>query len=122
MIQPFIPPVVAGRPWQDYPTETIARERRFFSFEPGARWHGFDGYASEQYFVDPCKLLLTTPGIDAESGEYTGFGIPATILAHYLRENGIVPEKCDLNSNPVPAHPGRECGKNGPPGGDAGAV
>ncbi|PQO59230.1 hypothetical protein C5706_28475, partial [Klebsiella pneumoniae] len=26
------------------------------------------------------------------------FGIPATILAHYLRENGIVPEKCDLNS------------------------
>jgi ornithine decarboxylase len=98
MIQPFIPPVVAGRPWQDYPTETIARERRFFSFEPGARWHGFDGYASEQYFVDPCKLLLTTPGIDAESGEYTGFGIPATILAHYLRENGIVPEKCDLNS------------------------
>lgn len=43
-------------------------------------------------------MLLTTPGIDAESGEYTGFGIPATILAHYLRENGIVPEKCDLNS------------------------
>ncbi len=34
MIQPFIPPAVAGRPWQDYPTETIARERRFFSFEP----------------------------------------------------------------------------------------
>jgi ornithine decarboxylase len=30
--------------------------------------------------------------------EYTEFGIPATILAHYLRENGIVPEKCDLNS------------------------
>jgi hypothetical protein len=33
MIQPFIPPVVAGRPWQDHPTEAIARERRFFSFE-----------------------------------------------------------------------------------------
>jgi ornithine decarboxylase (EC 4.1.1.17) len=49
-------------------------------------------------FVDPCKLLLTTPGIDAETGEYADFGIPATILAHFLRENGIVPEKCDLNS------------------------
>ncbi len=98
MIQPFIPPTVAGRPWQDHPTEAIARERRFFSFEPGARWHGFEGYADDQYFVDPCKLLLTTPGIDAESGEYSEFGIPATILAHYLRENGIVPEKCDLNS------------------------
>ncbi|WP_161622905.1 ornithine decarboxylase [Enterobacter roggenkampii] len=98
MIKPFIPPVVAGRPWQDHPTHAIASELRFFSFEPGAKWHGFEGYAHEQYFVDPCKLLLTTPGIDAETGEYTDFGIPATILAHYLRENGIVPEKCDLNS------------------------
>ena len=98
MIKPFIPPVVAGRPWQDHPTQAIASERRFFSFEPGAKWHGFEGYARDQYFVDPCKLLLTTPGIDAETGEYTDFGIPATILAHYLRENGIVPEKCDLNS------------------------
>ena len=98
MIKPFIPPVVAGRPWQDHPTLAIASERRFFSFEPGAKWHGFEGYAREQYSVDPCKLLLTTPGIDAETGHYTDFGIPATILAHYLRENGIVPEKCDLNS------------------------
>ncbi|HFK5721065.1 TPA: ornithine decarboxylase [Enterobacter asburiae] len=98
MIKPFIPPVVAGRPWQDHPTHAIASELRFFSFEPGAKWHGFEGYAREQYFVDPCKLLLTTPGIDAETGKYTDFGIPATILAHYLRENGIVPEKCDLNS------------------------
>ncbi|TLU65414.1 ornithine decarboxylase [Enterobacter sp. MF024] len=98
MIKPFIPPVVAGRPWQDHPTHAIASELRFFSFEPGAKWHGFEGYADQQYFVDPCKLLLTTPGIDAESGEYTDFGIPATILAHYLREKGIVPEKCDLNS------------------------
>lgn len=98
MIKPFIPPVVAGRPWQDHPTHAIASELRFFSFEPGAKWHGFEGYAEEQYFVDPCKLLLTTLGIDAESGEYTDFGIPATILAHYLREKGIVPEKCDLNS------------------------
>ncbi len=98
MIKPFIPPVVAGRPWQDHPTHAIASELRFFSFEPGAKWHGFEGYAEKQYFVDPCKLLLTTPGIDAESGEYTDFGIPATILAHYLREKGIVPEKCDLNS------------------------
>ena len=98
MIKPFIPPVVAGRPWQDHPTQAIASERRFFSFEPGAKWHGFEGYAREQYFVDPCKRLLTTPGIDAETGHYTDFGIPATILAHYLRENGIVPEKCDLNS------------------------
>ncbi|HCC0889131.1 TPA: ornithine decarboxylase [Salmonella enterica] len=98
MIRPFIPPVVDGKPWQAYSTATLAGERRFFSFEPQEKWHGFEGYADDQYFVDPCKLLLTTPGIDADSGRYTNFGIPATILAHYLRENGIVPEKCDLNS------------------------
>ena len=98
MIKPFIPPVIAGRAWQDYPTETIAQDRGFFSFEPGASWHGFEGYAENEYFVDPCKLLLTTPGISSENGTYTDFGIPAAILAHYLRENGIVPEKSDLNS------------------------
>jgi len=98
MILPFVPERVAGQRWQDAPTETIARDLRYFSFEPQEKWHGFAGYARDQYRVDPCKLLLTTPGIDAASGEYSDFGIPATILANYLRENGIVPEKCDLNS------------------------
>jgi len=98
MILPFVPERVAGARWQDAPTETIARDLRYFSFEPQEKWHGFAGYARDQYRVDPCKLLLTTPGIDAVSGEYSEFGIPATILANYLRENGIVPEKCDLNS------------------------
>jgi ornithine decarboxylase len=98
MILPFVPPVVAGKRWQDHETNEMANDVRFFDFVPGERWHAFEGYAEKQYFVDPCKLLLTTPGIDASSGQYTQFGIPATILANYLRENGIVPEKCDLNS------------------------
>ena len=98
MIKPFLPETVAGKAWQNAPTEAIAADMRYFSFEPGAKWHGFAGYDKGQYLIDPCKLLLTTPGIDAASGEYARFGIPATILANYLRENGIVPEKCDLNS------------------------
>ena len=98
MIRPFLPDSVDGAPWQAAPTEAIAGDARYFSFAPGAEWHGFAGYARDQYLIDPCKLLLTTPGIDAASGNYADFGIPATILAHYLRENGIVPEKCDLNS------------------------
>ena len=98
MIKPFIPDEVDGRPWQDAPTGEIAADSRYFSFAPRAAWHGFTGYEKDQYLIDPCKLLLTTPGIDAASGEYADFGIPATILANYLRENGVVPEKCDLNS------------------------
>lgn len=40
--------------------------------------------------------MLTTPGINVETGEYEDFGVPATILANYLRENGIIPEKMTL--------------------------
>lgn len=98
LIRPFVPERVDGVPWQDAPTSEIARRREFFAFEPGERWHGFNGYAKDQYFVDPNKLLLTTPGIDVATEQYEDFGIPATILANYLRENGVVPEKCDLNS------------------------
>ncbi len=97
-IKPFIPSMIEGRPWQDYQTEQMADDLRFFEFEPGQKWHSFDGYEKGQYFIDPCKFLLTTPGIDAETGKYTEFGIPATILANFLRENNIIPEKCDLNS------------------------
>ncbi|UJR53406.1 ornithine decarboxylase [Dickeya zeae] len=98
LIKPFVPPMVGGKRWQDHDTNVMAQDVRFFNFEPGDNWHAFEGYAQQQYFVDPCKLLLTTPGIDAATGAYTPFGIPATILANYLREHGIIPEKCDLNS------------------------
>lgn len=97
-IRPFIPATVDGKPWQGFPTETIANDKAFFAFDPKADWHKFEGYGDHQYFVDPCKLLLTTAGIDPETGEYSDFGIPATLLANFLRENGVVPEKCDLNS------------------------
>ena len=33
-----------------------------------------------------------------KTGEYEDFGIHANILANYLRENRIIPEKCDLNT------------------------
>ena len=98
LLKPFIPPVVNGKPWQDYPTEEIANNIEFFKFYPGEKWHSFEGYGENQYFVDPNKFMLTTPGINVETGEYEEFGIPATILANYLRDHRVVPEKNDLNS------------------------
>ncbi len=98
MVKPFVPDTIDGKPWADHPTEIMANDIRFFRFSPNERWHAFPGYAENQYFVDPCKFMLTTPGINVESGEYEKFGVPATILANYLRDNGVVPEKCDLNS------------------------
>lgn len=97
-IKPFIPSKVRGSDWKSYPTDLIAQDLEFFKFVPGQKWHSFEGYGENQYFVDPCKFMLTTPGIDVETGEYETFGVPATILANYLRDNGIIPEKNDLNS------------------------
>lgn len=98
LLKPFIPPVVDGKLWQDYPTEEIANNIEFFKFYPDEKWHSFEGYGENQYFVDPNKFMLTTPGINVETGEYEEFGIPATILANYLRDHRVVPEKNDLNS------------------------
>lgn len=93
-ILPFVP----QKRWKEASVDQIVNDLSFFEFIPGEKWHSFDNYGEGQYFVDPCKLLLTTPGIDTETGEYADFGVPATILANFLRENQIIPEKCDLNS------------------------
>ncbi|CRK80398.1 ornithine decarboxylase [Neobacillus massiliamazoniensis] len=98
MIRPFLPPIVHGKAWQEAPSEEIAKDVDYWRFNPEENWHGFDGYSKNQYFVDPNKFLLTTPGINTETDSYEDFGIPAIILANYLREHGIIPEKSDLNA------------------------
>jgi len=96
-IRPLVPPVVHGKKWEEGNTDQMANDMDYWAFEPGAKWHGFDGYGKGQYFIDPMKLQFVTAGIDVEKGGYEKFGIPGNILANYLRENGVVPEKCDLN-------------------------
>ena len=97
-LRPLVPPVVNGKKWEDGDTAEMAQDVKYFAFEPGAKWHSFEGYGAGQYFIDPCKFQLITPGINVETGEYEDFGIHANILANYLREHGIIPEKCDLNT------------------------
>lgn len=96
-LKPFLPDIVGNRKWENADTAQIAADRRFWAFSPKAGWHGFKGYGENQYFLDPMKLMLITPGIDIPTGTYEDFGIPGTIVAEYLRENKIIPEKCDLN-------------------------
>jgi ornithine decarboxylase len=106
---PFIPDVVTIRGskhtedrtdvrWEELPTEVIKREQQCWRFSPESTWHGYSGYSDGYTMVDPNKLTLLTPGIDRKSGKYASFGIPATVVANYLREQRVVPEKCDLNS------------------------
>lgn len=96
-LRPIVPPVVHNKKWEEGDTEVIADDISYFALEPGGKWHSFQGYSKGQYFIDPLKLQLMTPGINMETGEYEDFGIPGIIVADYLRDNGIIPEKCDLN-------------------------
>jgi len=106
---PFVPDVVTIRnskftcdatdtPWEDLPTEVLKREQQCWSFSPTSKWHGYPGGAEGYAMVDPNKLTLLTPGIDRRTGAYLDFGVPATVVANYLRDQHIVNEKCDLNS------------------------
>jgi ornithine decarboxylase len=106
---PFVPDVVTIRgskftadatnvPWESLPTDVLKREQQCWNFHPEARWHGYAGYSEEYAMVDPNKLMLVTPGIDRKTGDYLDYGVPATVVANYLREQRVVPEKCDLNS------------------------
>lgn len=97
-LRPLVPPIVHGKKWEEGNTQEMANDVSYFAFEPNAKWHSFNGYGEGQYFIDPCKFQLITPGINVETGAYEDFGIHANILANYLRENRIIPEKCDLNT------------------------
>jgi hypothetical protein len=50
---------------------------------------------------------------DRATGEYDRFGIPAPVVAQFLRENRVVPEKNDLNSLLFLLTPGVESSKAG---------
>jgi ornithine decarboxylase len=89
---------VIDEPWENLPTEVIKREQQCWNFHPESAWHGYSGYGAGYAMADPNKLALLTPGINRKTGEYLEFGVPATVVANYLREQRVVPEKCDLNS------------------------
>jgi ornithine decarboxylase len=106
---PFVPDVVTIHgskaaadvtdvAWEDLPTEVLKIEQQCWTFAPDRAWHGYAGYTDGYAMVDPNKLTLITPGIDRRTGDYLPFGVPATVLANFLREQHVVPEKCDLNS------------------------
>lgn len=121
---PFVPDVVTLRgsehhedvvdvPWQDIPTEVLLKEKQCWEMRKGASWHGYQHIEDGYIMVDPCKLELVTPGFDRQTGAYLDWGIPASVLAQFMRERGIVPEKNDLNTILFLVTPGIETSKAG---------
>ena len=106
---PFVPQRVSIRdaalegathevPWEHVSTDLLARDPRFWALAPGESWHGFTSLEQGFAMTDPAKLTLLTPGFDRATGAYEAHGVPAPVVAQYLRENRVVAEKFDLNS------------------------
>ena len=99
--------------WESVATDQLARHAQFWELAPGAAWHGFTHVEKGFAITDPCKLTLLTPGFNRKTGAYEAHGVPAPIVAQYLRENRVVPEKNDLNSLLFLLTPGVESSKAG---------
>jgi arginine/lysine/ornithine decarboxylase len=99
--------------WENVSTDQLATNPAFWQLAPDASWHGFPDMAPGFAMTDPNKLIVLTPGFDRATGKYADHGIPAPVVAQYLRENRIVPEKNDLNSLLFLLTPGVEASKAG---------
>jgi ornithine decarboxylase len=114
---PFVPDIVqvqgCAERWEDIPTDELASDARYWELVPGEKWHGFSHLKTGYVMTDPNKLTLLTPGFDRATGDYAAHGISAAIVAEFLREQRIVPEKNDLNSILFLLTPGLESSKAG---------
>ncbi|MGY0159891.1 lysine decarboxylase CadA [Edwardsiella tarda] len=67
-------------------------EAKCWNLDPKESWHGFKDIDENHMFLDPIKVTLLTPGMK-EDGTMADTGIPASIVAKYLDEHGIIVEK-----------------------------
>ncbi|HEY1029525.1 MAG TPA: Orn/Lys/Arg decarboxylase N-terminal domain-containing protein [Pseudomonas sp.] len=65
--------------------------------QPDADWHGFGEVASDYVLLDPIKVTLVMPGLNA-AGKLEQQGIPAAVVSKFLWERGLVVEKTGLYS------------------------
>ncbi len=110
-LRPFVPETVDGLPWESWDTAKIATDLRFFHFVPGENWHAFEGYAEHQYFIDPCKLLLTTPVLTPAPGSMTTSACPPLSSPTSCVKTASCRKKCDLNSILFLLTPAEDMGK-----------
>ncbi|GIC78388.1 lysine decarboxylase [Moritella sp. F3] len=73
--------------WQPEDIETT----ECWNLDPQDTWHGFKDIDADHMYLDPIKVTLLTPGMD---GDYLAeTGIPASLVAKFLDERGVVVEK-----------------------------
>ncbi|OLS63281.1 Orn/Lys/Arg family decarboxylase [Pseudomonas putida] len=84
--------------WQPPRVEGIHRvATEDWLLEPQAHWHGFGDVSEDYVLLDPIKVTLVMPGLDA-GGSLDRHGIPAAVVSKFLWERGLVVEKTGLYS------------------------
>jgi len=63
--------------------------------QPQAEWHGFGDVSDDYVLLDPIKVTLVMPGLNA-GGALSEHGIPAAVVSKFLWERGLVVEKTGL--------------------------
>ena len=100
--------------WESVATDQLARHAQYWELAPGAAWHGFTQVEEGFAITDPVQAHLAHARASiARPAPMRRMAIPAPIVAQYLRENRVVPEKNDLNSLLFLLTPGVESSKAG---------
>ncbi len=71
--------------FEDAPDSLLSQSSQCWTLKQGEAWHGFrdEDIADDYVLLDPTKVTILTPGIDAQ-GNMGDWGIPATILTAFL--------------------------------------
>ncbi|PKH05893.1 lysine decarboxylase [Moritella sp. Urea-trap-13] len=73
--------------WQPEDIETT----ECWNLDPKDTWHGFKDIDTDHMYLDPIKVTLLTPGMAGDN--LADSGIPASLVAKFLDERGVVVEK-----------------------------
>ena len=71
--------------FEDAPDSLLSQSASCWALKPGEEWHGFsDADIADDYcLLDPTKVTILTPGINAK-GQFADSGIPAAIVTAFL--------------------------------------
>ncbi|GAB2818717.1 Orn/Lys/Arg decarboxylase N-terminal domain-containing protein [Streptomyces daliensis] len=78
--------------FEEAPVRLLLSDPRCWYLTADQDWHGFPGLPDGYCMLDPLKVTLTCPGVDAW-GNRAECGVPARVLSAYLETRGIVVEK-----------------------------
>ncbi|EQA1694743.1 Orn/Lys/Arg decarboxylase N-terminal domain-containing protein [Enterobacter hormaechei] len=79
-------------PFAEADDDFLASTPECWYLRDGESWHGFGDLPEGYAMLDPLKVTITCPGLDAQ-GRMTDLGIPAPVVVKYLGTQRIVPAR-----------------------------